>query len=196
MTARAGAPFSQRRDLARVVHADFDTPKPVGRPARQRQRHAPMIVVCLLGRVRRPRRAQAVAQHLLGAGLADAARDGNDAPVAACARGAANAFQRPQGIIDAQQRTAGVAAVHIGARHDCRRRPGLVGSWHERVPVAHIGQGDKHVAGLEAARIDGKARDTQRRRAVGVAVRRSHQVRPLPQGLRHSGHPSCEHCSA
>ncbi len=175
MTATCGRTIcGQRRDLARVVHADLEHAEgAVGRHARQRQRHAPVVVVGLLGRVRRPRQAQAVAQHLLGAGLADAAGDGNDAPVAAGARGAADAFQRPQRIVDAQQRAAGVAAVHIAARHDGRGRPGLEGSWHELVPVARILQGDEHVAGLEAARVDGEAGDG--------AARACHRLRRAPQ---------------
>ena len=84
-----------------------NTPKRVaGRHPRQRQRHAPMIVERFLRRVRRARIAQAGAQHLLGAGLAGAARDGDDARVRRepRARRAPMRFERVQRIVDAEQR--------------------------------------------------------------------------------------------
>ena len=64
---RPGQP-RQRRDLARRVHADLDH-REVGvrRHPRQRQRHAPVVVEALLGRVHAcPARPSASAQHLLG----------------------------------------------------------------------------------------------------------------------------------
>ena len=94
---------NQRRDLARMVHADLEhAVSRVGRQPRQRQRHAPVIVV-----TRRPRRASARAptararSHLLGAGLADGAGDGDDAGL------------RPR---------AGGRAEPLHARAACRRR--------------------------------------------------------------------------
>ena len=58
-----------------------------------------------------PERRQAQAQHLLGAGLADAAGDGDDARVAARrAPRAPMASQPAQRIVDAQQRAVGRAA--------------------------------------------------------------------------------------
>jgi hypothetical protein len=100
---------------------------------------------------------QAQAQHLLGAGLADAAGDGDDAGIRARTRGTADGFERAQRIGDAQQRAAGCAAG-IGIGDDGRSRAGLNAGRDELVAVARVLQGDEHVAGLETARCRWKSR--------------------------------------
>ena len=99
MTATCGRTIcGERRDLARMVHADLEHAVLRGlRHARQRQRHAPVVVVGLLRGMRGAERRQAQAQRFLGAGLADAAGDGDDLRVAADARRARHAFQRRAG---------------------------------------------------------------------------------------------------
>ena len=62
----------QRRDLARMVHADLeDAELGVGGHAGQGQRHAPVIVVGFLRGVHLAAGRETNAQHLLGAGLSE-----------------------------------------------------------------------------------------------------------------------------
>ena len=93
---------------------------------------------------------------------------------------ASSAAQR---IVDAQQRAAGPSR-RIAARDDGGGRPGLEGGGDELVAVARILQGDEHVAGLEAARVDGEAGDAAASACRPVALRRGHQVVPLPQAAQ------------
>ena len=80
-----------------MVHADLeDAELRRLRHARQRQRHAPMVVVGFLRGVRGAGVRQAQPQHLLGAGLARAAGDGDDAGIAAHARRPADALPAPR----------------------------------------------------------------------------------------------------
>ena len=79
----------QRRDLAGVVHADLDHCEGgAGGQARQRQRHAPVIVVGGRGSMGRSEATERDPQHFLGAGLADRAGDGDDAGLRARPGGA------------------------------------------------------------------------------------------------------------
>ena len=114
----------QRLDLAGMVHAHFEHRiARARRAARQRQRHAPMIVV---GRDRGMRLAvlrQRQPQRLLGAGLADRAGDADHLGVGARARRGREIAQRRE---------------HVG--HDKQRR--IVR--HVRTPVG----GDNGEAGL------------------------------------------------
>ena len=91
----AGAPCAvSGQDLARMVHADLEHAVfGVPRHARKCQRHAPMIVVGGDRCVRRALSRQREAHRLLGAGLADRARDRDD-PRRPCAR--ARAMPRPR----------------------------------------------------------------------------------------------------
>ena len=74
-TCGPGQP-GERRDLAGMVHADLDHREiGVGGHPRQRQRHAPVVVVARLGGMDAALAGQHRAQHLLGRGLADRAGD-------------------------------------------------------------------------------------------------------------------------
>ena len=85
----------QRRDLARMVHADLgDAERGVRRQTRQRQRQAPMVVVRRDRGVRAAERRQDGAQHLLRRGLADAAGDRDQPSGEALPRIAAQPVQR------------------------------------------------------------------------------------------------------
>ena len=79
----------QRRDLARMVHADLEhAERRASRHQRERQRHAPVIVVGGGRRMRLALLAEHEPQRFLGAGLADRAGDRDDLR-------AANARARP-----------------------------------------------------------------------------------------------------
>ena len=88
----------QRADLTGVIHADLDHGEvDVRRHPRESQRHAPVIVEGLLRRVHFAGGRKTRAQHFLGAGLACAAGDGNDARLRpqSCACSDGDAFQCP-----------------------------------------------------------------------------------------------------
>ena len=89
--------LDERRDLAGMVHADLeDAVARRRRHARQRQRHAPVVVERGRRIVDRALRRERARQHLLGAGLADAAGDGDDlAAVAPRARRSAEVAPAP-----------------------------------------------------------------------------------------------------
>ena len=113
---------AERRDLARMIHSDLEHPETrVGRHARQRQWHAPMIVERFLGCMCCPDAVQAPTQSLLGAGLAHAARDSNDARIRTGTRCASDAPQPLKRGSNAQQgAVAGVRhALQVVGRSDC-----------------------------------------------------------------------------
>ena len=173
----------QRRDLAGVIHADLDHGKArCGRHARQRQRHTPVVVEGLLRRVHAAGLRQAGAQHLLGARLAGAAGDRDDARLALKprTRGPADALQRAQRIVDADQRAiarrARIASRARGSRRAARER-----GRHEVVPVALGLQRHEHLAGRQRARVDGEAGHRTAAAPSAVAARSRDQIVPAPE---------------
>ena len=95
----------QRPDLARVVHADLEDAE-VGclGHARQRQRHAPMIVERGDRRMHAALRLEHMAQHLLGRGLADLPGDGDDLGGAAVTRRTTEPDHRFEHVVDDDHR--------------------------------------------------------------------------------------------
>ncbi len=112
----------ERRDLARVVHADLEDAE-VGAPrhAGERERHAPMVVVGGGGGMRAPAGREHDAQHLLGARLADRARHRDDARLRPRARGDAEPLQRFERVIHSEHRAEGRERVGPLATDDGRR---------------------------------------------------------------------------
>ena len=89
----------KRRDLARMVHADFEHAVPRGfRHPRERQRHAEMIVVRRRRRMRRALHGEDRVERFLGASLADGARHRRDPRGRAGARRPAKRDQRVKHI--------------------------------------------------------------------------------------------------
>ena len=112
----------ERRDLARVVHADLDHGEGgAARAARQGQRHAPVVVVGRDGGMGLAERAEQQPQHLLGAGLADAAGDGDHAPGEA----------RPSRRAERRQAAPGCPPRAAAARRR-ERRAGRGRPWRRR----------------------------------------------------------------
>ncbi len=180
----------ERRNLARVVHADFEHAE-IGafRHERQRKRHAPEIVVGFLRSVRAPRCRKHQAQHFLRAGLADAAGDGDDARACSLAGRAAERVQRFERIGYAKQAMGRCGRFERllddgggGALFEGRR--------NELVSIRALAlDGDKKIAALQCPAIDGDAADAQAvdpgcRFPVGFAQRRR-DVRARPKRLSH-----------
>ena len=143
----------QRRNLAGVVHAHFEHGVTRAlRAARQRQRHAPVIVV---GRGRRMGLAaarQREPQRLLRAGLADRAGDADELRIAARARGAGRAARSASSTSGTISSGAsfGIARGLVRRNHrEARAR--LQRGRHEIMAVAHVGQREERLAGAERA---------------------------------------------
>ena len=122
----------QRRDLAGVVHADLEhAVARVGRHARQRQRHAPVVVEGLFGGVRR-RRARDRQQRSISLvpvlpTLPVTATMRASLRARAARRDAAQALER---VVDAQQRA--VARDALVVRRDQRRGGAACGTPRRR----------------------------------------------------------------
>jgi hypothetical protein len=178
---------AQRLDLAAVIHSHLEhgIARILG-TARQRERHAPMIVVGGVRGMRRAAGGERQPQRLLGAGLADRAGHADHLGRRAGARGAGEIAKRGQDIGHDQQRGArkGLASRRRhhrqgGARLQCGR--------HEVMAVAVIaGDGEKGLAGRNAAAVDRQARHRagQRPGALG-SHGRSHGVDGPERALAH-----------
>ncbi len=129
--------FAEHADLARMVGAHFQHGKAMGTPQlKQRQRHADMIVEIAFGGERLARTAQHRGDHVLGGGLAVAARH----------RDFGDAEARGIGLRQRQQRLSRVAHGHIDphrlailfvpfAFHHGRQPSFLKALFHIRMPV-------------------------------------------------------------
>ena len=95
----------QLANLARMVHAQLeDTVNGVARHARQAERQAPMVVQAAGAGRRRRLRSETTGERFLGAGLAYAAGDADEARAAAFARRGAQGAQRGHGVVDQKDR--------------------------------------------------------------------------------------------
>ena len=149
----------ERTDLARMIHADLDHGEiDVGRHPRECQRHTPVIVERLLGRMHLARCCETRAQHFLGAGLAGAACHGDDACIRSetCARCHGNTTERRQRIVDADKRPCICRRVEVAPHERCDCPP-FESSTDKIVPITRIGERDEDLARCERARIDRKA---------------------------------------
>ena len=116
--------LGERRDLAGMVHADLEHGVFGARPAaRERQRHAPVIVVGGGRGMRLAVGGEREAQRLLGAGLADRAGDGDDLGRASARarRGRDRARPSSTSSTSKQRRIGGKARALARARR--RRAP-------------------------------------------------------------------------
>ena len=144
----------ERRDLAGVVHADLEHAEGrVGRQARERQRHAPMIVERRGRGVRRRRSPTAPARAIsLALVLPTEPVIGEDSCRAAPPRGFARAA--PCRAACRRRRTAGRPPA-IGRETSAADGAGLEGARDVVVAVVRVAlDGDEQVAGLERARVD------------------------------------------
>ena len=153
---RAGH-HAQGRDLARIAHPDLDHGKlgVRGHP-RQRQGHAPMVVVACLGRVGPVPVFADDAQHLLGRGLADRARHRDALALHPRPAGPAERAERLEHVGHDQKRRVLRDAVGDMGDHG---RPGalLARLRDEVVPVPRRLQRDEEIARREGAGVDGDA---------------------------------------
>ncbi len=175
----------QRCDLAGVVHPDLDDRElRIGGDRRQRQRHAPVVVEAADRGMRLALNAQAMTQHLLGRGLADAAGHGDHPSLGPRSPRPAERLERRLHVRDQQQRrvlaTLGHAAHQRGRSTRIQRRA------DETVPVARRGQGHEHLSGLDGPAVDPEAGDGPT--ADGLPARRTGSVGGRPE--RHASRPS------
>ena len=176
----------QRRDLARVVHADLeDAEGAAPRHAGEGQGHAPVIVVGGESGVRGALARQHEAHRLLGAGLADGARDGDDLRARPGAGAGGEIAHGPEHVRHDDQRPA----VHeVGRpRFGDDRRGGALGESvaDEVMAVAGVAlDGEEQVARLEGARVD---RDPGHRADLvrDPAARRGGDLIPCPERSAH-----------
>jgi hypothetical protein len=184
----------QRRDLARVVHAQLDhgdavRERVVMPQAQERQRHADLVVEVALGGQRsitRPTHvgAQDAGDHLRDRGLAVGAGDGDqrDAVLAAPAGGElAQGYSR----IGHQQAGHGAQATFGDGGHRAGRL--RLGQKVRRVK-ALAAQGDKQVTGLQAAGVGVHALEGDAAVAHELAAR--HQCLGILQSHHLVGHRS------
>jgi len=184
----------QRRDLARVVHAELDDrgamPYRLVLPqAQQRQRHADLVVEVALGgqhrRVAQPG-AQDRRDHLRHRGLAVAAGDGNDGQVLLLAPGLR---QQPQRRLRVGHQQPVQARLGQSALGQGRGGAAGLGLGQEVVGIeALAAQRDEQVARAQRAGVGVHAQ--QRRRRVADQRGRRQQRRQQLEGAaqRHEGH--------
>src|SRR5262249_39034111 len=162
-------------DLAGMVHAQLEHGVACALwTARQRQRHAPMVVV---GRKRGMGLAVAgkrQTQPLLGARLADRAGDADDFRSRARARRPREVAQALEHVgNDEQRRILGKALAPVGGDD---RKPGACRERgrNEVAAVAVVAfDGEDCFAGRTRARVDGNARHRRRQRPVARGAHRS-----------------------
>ena len=178
----------QRLDLAGMVHAHLEHREARARgTARQRQRHAPVIVVGGDRGMGLARRREREPQRLLGAGLADRAGDADHLGLRARARGAGEIAQAFEHVRHDQQRRVLRERVALVGGDD--REAGAVGERgrHEFVAVAGVAlDREERLAAPDAAAVDGDAGDRSRQRAAAAR-------RPWPAPSRRRSR--AEHCS-
>ena len=142
----------QRRNLARVVHADLGhTETRVQRYPSQRKRHAPMIVIGRHRRMSGTEHRQRPTQHFLRRGLPHAAGHRDHPPLEPSPREPAKPGQPRQRVIDPQHRPA----IRTPIMH---HRPGRTAPErirHKRVPVAPVpNQRHEQIPRRQRPRID------------------------------------------
>ena len=147
---------NQIADFAEMIHPDFEHAIfGVARQRRQRQRHAPVIVVGRGRDMGAAQRVQGMAQNFLGGGLAGAAGDGKDFGVAAGAGGAGQIFQPALGVGDGEQ---AARSTPSGAR-DTSAAPALAAkAARDKIMAVAIVALQRHeqIAFLQGAGVDRK----------------------------------------
>jgi hypothetical protein len=159
--------LGQRRDLAGMIHAHLEhrIARRLG-AERERQRHAPMIVVGFGRGMRLPVARQREPQRLLGAGLADRAGDADDFRRTTRARRAGKAAQAFEHIgHDEERRVVRQLCAFLGG-DDRQTGAGFQCGFDEFMTVTCIGEREKRIGFLQRAAVDGKAGDSARQRAL------------------------------
>ena len=168
----------ERRDLAGVVHADLEHAEArVRRHARQRQRHAPVIVVGRGGGVRLAAGRRASTRSIsLTRRLADRAGHRDDLRLRARARGDAEPLHGAQRVLDREHRAeSGELAALARADDDRGRGAGLEGARDVIVAVcASPLIAKKRSPGSKRARVDRHAAES--RQAARSARRRARRA--------------------
>ncbi len=178
----------QRLDLAGVVHPHFQHGVlRVRRTARERQRHAPMIVV---GRDRRMGLAvfgEREPQRFLGAGFADRAGDADHLRRRARPRRGGERAQRLEHVGHDQKRRVR-RQLRAPVRRDHRESGlGRERRAHELMAVAAVaGEGEERFARRDGAGIDREPGDRRRQRALALGAHRRRHAVDGPQ--RHPAH--------
>jgi hypothetical protein len=174
----------QRRDLAGMVHPDLDHREIGGdRHPRQRQRHAPVVVVAGLCRMGVALPRQDRAQHLLGRGLADRPGDAHHFRLGPRPGEGAQSLQRLQNVRHDQSGASGDTPSGIWLT-SAAAAPFASACRHELMPVPHILQRDEQIARRQRPRVDGnaigfpRARDLPARRLRRIGGGPEHQITP------------------
>ena len=153
----------QGRNLARMVHANFDHREiRLTRQPRQRQGHAPMVVIARLGGMDPALPAQDHSQHLFGRGFANRSGHPHHPRPRARPRRPAQILQRLQHIRHDEKRSARGKPVR-NPRHQSRRRPFFQSLGHKIMPIAHIFQRHEQIPRLQGARVNRHAPRRPRR---------------------------------
>ncbi len=179
----------QRRDFARVVHADLeDAELGVAGQAGEAERQAPMIVEVALGRGGPAECAQRQRQHLLRARLADAAGHADDLRLRARPRGAREIRHAGLRVADDEKRRFLGRLLPVLCDH---RGGGPFGERvaDEAVPVAILAaNGDEQVARLDVPAVDRNA--VRGPGADGAARGRGGGIRMGPEDSGHAALPA------
>ena len=109
-------------------------------------------------------------RHVLGRCFSNRAGDRRDKGLRARARIRAEALQRGLRILDDEKRTGGREVARMRFVHDGGRRALFEGRGNEIMSVARVAiDGEKQIAGLQRARIDGDAARLARQTAPAHA---------------------------
>ena len=176
----------QRADFAGMVHAHFENRVTRRhRAARERERHAPVIVVGRGRSMRRTLARQHELERFLGAGLADRAGDADHCRIGAVARSAAERTQSLEHVLDDNKRRVLSEQLRLRLRHDRDPGPGSERTRDKVVTVAITGDGKEGVARLQGAAVDREPADGGRHRPAHM---RLHGIRHCLDGPQSRAH--------
>ena len=175
----------QRRDLAGVVHAHLEHRiARARRAARQRQRHAPVVVVGGGRSMGLAVARQRELERLLGAGLADRAGDADEFGGAARPRRACQRDQPLQHVGHDQQRRVVRKHAALVRGHDSQPAAGFQRRLDEIMAVADVLEREERFARRDGAGVDRQARHGGRQRALRLRAHRLRHRLDRPQRTR------------
>ena len=187
----------KRRDFARMIHADLEHAEADAcGHARERQRHAPVIVIGGGGGVGRADAGEHRAQHLLHGRLADRAGHRNNPRPRARARSDAQPFHGLERVVDRERRAETGEPPGPFARHDGRGSPGIEGASDVIMAVVRVAlDGEEKIAGLKRATVDRDAADNLAQRRARRGAECGRQFGFSPQ-RRHAASASAARASS
>ena len=162
----------QRRDFARVIHADLEHAElDIARKPRQRKRNTPMIVERSARRMRLAAWAKRQMKRFLGAGFSNRAGDGNNLRACARTRGGSGIVHRLQCFF--HNKESGVRKPCCRRFVNDRKRSALFERrFHIIVAVEAVAlDRNESFARRDRARVDGNACDVLLYRALQSAAR-------------------------